>query len=116
VRAEDVPPYGGLSGIAAAAARLGRRGEGLAALAETVAKLPAEMRVGAEAAETMAATVPRIGDPVPAYLTGQIGGGPLSMPVRVDKDLPVNVWIVVDGNGRAMNAGVLNPRDEGATE
>lgn len=115
MRAEDVEPHGQLSGIAAAAARLGlssERGAGLAALAETVAKLPAELRMGAEAAETMAATAPRIGDPVPPYLSGAIGGFPTAMPARVDKGLPVNVWILVDGNGRAMNAGVLNPREQ----
>ncbi len=94
MKAEDVPPHGRLSGIAAA-----------------VAQLPAEIRMGAEAAEqvhryVMAAGRTQLGAP-----TDHLGGLPWSLatPVVTEPGYPPNLWVMTDNAGRAIAAGTLNP-------
>lgn len=89
-----MPPVGKLSGIAAA-----------------VAQLPAEIRMGEDAADqfhryVLAAGRTQLGAP-----GDFLGGLPWSLATRVvtEPDYPPNLWVMTDNAGRAIAAGTLNP-------
>lgn len=87
------------------------RGDGLAALAEVVSHLPAEVRMGPEAAETYAGSAAAAGHAwaeAESLLPEARDFWASPVPVKVDTVLPPNVWTLVDGSGRGLAAGILD--------
>lgn len=95
----------GRSDIAANLARF-------AGMAESIRRLPREIRVGVEACETfreyartLRPVTPNTADGISAFLTWAS-----ALPVVIHAEYPPNLWVIVDGNGRARAAGILEPK------